>query len=596
MPDSTETLVYINAPTLDNTDECAFVKNNDFLYVTAGDKNRGDTADLLLYNKLIELNCHSSLDEPDLSRITFKSGVWAQPSGSDDRPAEGGDYHINGAVRVKCQIFKTGKLETLRFRFFEKTGYALNSEKETNFSPALIRPSSLDDPNIVGRIVIFAPNIVDNRQNGWLFGATASLTSYPSQGDNITPEDWFTYKFDNDFVINAEMLRYDNNTFTIAFIPNNASSSYVEDLLNRTRIVNGVETERIYEDSDFRRMVGNDANFTSTNTVLMRSIPRGSIDAVSYVIAPTGTDTNNGTKNGQNRLIEFEYCINTDLVDEYLGENSEKHHLDIKEAQELNTLRYDAPLCSPIGYEVINTAATSAFISDESITRKGSINMIGKQISSIRIPFQLKENNDYLVNSMRYNNILTRHGGMSHTNRDLLISLDNGETWIRSSNYLSYSYFNERMNYEWKFEADDPNLLRYRGNGIKIKADKPLTDNAGADNFAFEIYRFGSDYYAYSQNDRVDSTNGAYKNLVATPNIKVKFNYTERGEWFDYIENNIANIKKRVDENTNNIINFSSNSINIGKWRLYTNANGDLVIDTESMAAAGKSIIFNEII
>jgi hypothetical protein len=596
MPDSTETLIYINAPTLDNTDACTFIKNNDFNYATVGETENGEDANLVLYNKFIELNEHSSLEEPDLSRITFKSGVWAQPDDIGDRPAAGGDYHINGAVRIKSQIFKTGKLKTLKFRFFEKTGYALNNETEKSFEPSIIRINNADDEKAVGKIVIFVPYVVDGRSNQWTYGASASLVSWPAtDGTGLSNEDWFTYEFDEEFVITAEMLKYDNNAFTIAFIPNNATDAYKHGLTNHIKVENGIISEKIYEDITFRNLVGNDPNFTNPNTVLTRSVPRGSIDSVSYVIAPTGSDTSNGTKNGQNRLIEFEYGIDTDLVNEYIGENSEKHHLDIKEVQELNSLRYDAPLCSPIGYEVINTAAEVAYISDASITRRGAINMRDKIISSIRIPFQLKEEENYLVNGMRYDNILTRQGGLSHTNRDLGISLDNGITWVYSKNYLTYSYFNERMIYEWKFESDDPNELRYKGQGIKIKARIPVMDTAGGQNFAFEIYRKGNSYYAYSPDDRVDTTDGNYKNLVATPNIKIKFNYTDRGEWFDYIENTVASIKSEIDSIKNNNSGFTGESINLGKWRIYTNANGELVIDTEALAAAGKSIIFKDI-
>ena len=334
MPDSTETLIYINAPTLDNADACTFVKNNDFNYATAGETESGDDANLVLYDKFIELNEHSSLEEPDLSRITFNSGVWAQPSDSNDRPAAGGDYHINGAVRIKSQIFKTGKLKTLKFRFFEKEGYALNSETEKNFEPSIIRIDNADNEKAVGKIVIFAPYVEDNRVKWWTYGASASLVSWPTTDrTGLSNEDWFTYEFDEEFVITAEMLKYDNNTFTVAFIPNNATDAYKRDLVNHIVVSDGAVSERRYEDITFRNLVGNDPNFTNPNTVLTRSIPRGSIDAVSYVIAPTGSDTSNGTKNGQNRLIEFQYGIDTDLIDEYLGENSEKHHLDIKEVQ-----------------------------------------------------------------------------------------------------------------------------------------------------------------------------------------------------------------------------------------------------------------------
>ena len=55
-----------------------------------------------------------------------------------------------------------------------------------------------------------------------------------------------------------------------------------------------------------------------------------------------------------------------------------------------------------------------------------------------------------------------------------------------------------------------------------------------------------------------------------------------------------------VEENVTNVTQVVSNiiqegALNLGKWRIYVNEEGNLIIDTEALAAAGKSITFKDI-
>jgi hypothetical protein len=161
---------------------------------------------------------------------------------------------------------------------------------------------------------------------------------------------------------------------------------------------------------------------------------------------------------------------------------------------------------------------------------------------------------------MLENNMTNRSGGMCHTNRKIHISLDNGTTFIESSNYFAYSYFDEHMIYEWFFESENINDLKYSGNGIVIKAAPP-SGEVGFENFAINLFTKDEKYYAYSSEDLVDTTNGGYRNINATADIKVIFNYIQRGEWFDYIETKENDTLIEV-KNINDYINEHSYIIN----------------------------------
>ena len=62
------------------------------------------------------------------------------------------------------------------------------------------------------------------------------------------------------------------------------------------------------------------------------------------------------------------------------------------------------------------------------------------------------------------------------------------------------------------------------------------------------------------------------------------------------LEENITNINQNITNINQTITQISQLGIlNLGKWRIYVNDNGDLVIDTEALALAGKSITFKDI-
>ena len=603
--------VGINAPTLDNSDECKILINEGLLYASIDSADNTESTNLVLYKKLTEQGCYSLLDSPDISRNKFNTGAWGLPINGIDQPWAGGDYYIIGATHIKAELFKTGKLNQLRFKFFTKDSYNTDN-------PQLIIPNisneelskdeiwhylndTVTNKGVVTKVAFLIPNIIDNVQNGWKMGSLAKLDI-----DNLphSNDDWFIYTLEEDFYITADMMANQNYSFAIVFFPNadnwiSADNKSLSEKFNKSAT---------YSPQNLRNIIGNnDANGNNDRTVAMRSIPRGSLDGTSYVYAPT-TDTNSGTLNGQNRLLEIEYCINTDLITEYLTDNSEKHHLDIKDVQELNTLRYSTPLIPDKEdslWTVKKTGVKSVYISHNSLSRNGKIDIKDKQITSIRIPFNLGSDEDYLVSSENANNagmlkniMLNRNGGLCHTNRKLYIQLNGDDSpKIESTNYIAYSYFNEQMIYEWFFESENPEDLKYNNKGIIITAGPPKRANgtfeAGEKNFAVNIFKNGENYYAYSSADRINSTNGGYININATPEIKIIFNYIQRGDWFDYIENMIARLEKRID---NNIINSSSNSISIGKWHLRTNSDEDLVIETDKMRSAGKSIVFKETI
>ena len=550
----TYTPVGINAPTLDNSDECKIIRNEDLLYATAGNPANGPVANLALYEKFIDSGCHSLYDSPDISRRTFNSGAWAMPDNSNDQPWNGGDYYLTAFSHIKADLFRTGKLNGFRFKFFTKDSY-------TTDTPQLLIPNTgnitdknelwdyindkTTNPGVVTRVVLLVPNIVNDDQNGWKFGAFAKLDldSLPSEAN-----DWYNFKVESDFYISTEFTNKLNYSFVLFFLPNAdnwvSSNNKVEEIFKP-----GI----VYSGQSLRNIVGNG---DSDRVVVMRSAPRGSLDGISYVYAPT-TDTSDGTRNGQNRLLELEYCMDTDLVDEYLTDNASKHHLDIKEVQELNTLRYSAPMRPDESWEPIKAAVTRIFISDNSLTRNGNIDLIGKPIKSIRIPFSLGERENYIVNDMFNNHLMSRIGGLCHTNRKVKISLDGGQTEIESTNYFAYSYFKDHMVYEWFFDADDPAVLKYSGHGIRITGGPPAGQQ-GNNTLAVDLFKKGSKYYAYSDGDIIDTTHTNYKNINATPAVKILFDYMQRGDWFDYVENRNLIINENISAIENDIINVEN--------------------------------------
>ena len=73
-------------------------------------------------------------------------------------------------------------------------------------------------------------------------------------------------------------------------------------------------------------------------------------------------------------------------------------------------------------------------------------------------------------------------------------------------------------------------------------------------------------------------------------------NVTNIEDSIDILKQSVTNIQENVTNVTqvvNNII--QEGALNLGKWRIYVNEEGNLIIDTEALAAAGKSITFKDI-
>lgn len=580
MPD-TDNFVYINAPTLDNADECKFVRNNDFLYATAGDDVRGATANLVLYEKLINNECYFSVDESDLFRTEYKLGEWV-----DQDVYNGGDYHKNGPAGVKSDIFKTGKLNSLGFRFFTEESY--NTDNPTLIIPTLgnytppsgatekeIRAAKLEilnnyipadsttpvNPDLQGN-PIFPTKIAFFIQNGggWNFTSYGTLDPESLPVDN---DGWFNFTLDEDVYVTAEHQDRVDKKYYFFFIPNSQKDNTNLNF-NKTTI---------YEEGNLREL-----SYNQNCGVCMRSTPRGSLDPTSYICK--NVSYGNGTAAGESRLIEFKYCSSTDLVNEYLTDNSDKHHLDIKEAQDINSLRYFAPLniVKSSGKKIIITAS-QVHISDNSLRKNGIIDINGERITSIRIPMAfLPEDNEkyaYIDGSHR-----GAHANVCNFPIYLEFSFDQ-TNWIQSDNVVTYSYYDMPGIYEWKFERKEIendviyNSANNNGDGIYIRAKK--RDGGNLVQFPIYVYRnTDGTYYSYSTEDVV---HWSTETASATAFVKILFSYRSRMDWFDYIEsiqreggvsddiieinNSITNIENNITDIENNITDVGNNIENI---------------------------------
>ena len=285
----------------------------------------------------------------------------------------------------------------------------------------------------------------------------------------------------------------------------------------------------------------------------MRALPRGSRDVASYVVLKN--DNYSGIASGQSRLLDFDYNTEVDLVKEFLGENTKKHHLDIKDNNELNYMRYSAPPILASGSftdkkaKIVSTEHASpensgewTYISHESLTR-GRFNLINKKINSIVIPYMISsDSSDYYDENSR-TKVLNSSDALIHTNRRLSIAQTEGpedypttSDWITSENFVTFSYFTDYTYYTFTFENNDK--LLYKGKGIWVRGNKLKGEN-GYNSIPLICYKGTDDsYYQYQVNGNCKDFVYAdgHQRLNTTPNIKVFFDYQSRSDWFDYLE------------------------------------------------------------
>ena len=237
---------------------------------------------------------------------------------------------------------------------------------------------------------------------------------------------------------------------------------------------------------------------------------------------------------------------------------------------------------------------------------RNKFNLLGKPVTSIKIPFfASSDSNDFVKKD---SGDATVQGGFTNTthsyyvtNREILIALEEDENgfpkWIPGDDMISISYYKEDTVYEVTFKNHkNRDELLYKGNGIWIAARPPKkvdgTFENGRFNFPFhcwvkngtlnECWTYNQDETDYDYVHWTDYTVPTEDNEVSreelknrtklrlTPNIKVIFDYQNRGEWFDYIESSANN------GSGGSVI--EGNSISLGDWRIAVNTDGNLEI------------------
>lgn len=238
-----ESYVYIDAPTLDNTDQSKFIKNEDFQYVQAGNSSKGNTAQFPLYEKFIGAEWKKVLTTNSLPRTNFKSGKWAL-SGDINL---GGDYITGNTASVHISNFIVGKLDKLRFRFFEQSEITDGNRNED------FEHTEISDYSTVPVVYILESEIVNGvASENYKLIAIANYSS-----ENI-------YKLDRDFYITGKKLITNNYRLVFIFAPVNSGITVNE---NTNYSFN---TLRNYADNDVKK-------------VGIRSVPRGPLDNKSYI-------------------------------------------------------------------------------------------------------------------------------------------------------------------------------------------------------------------------------------------------------------------------------------------------------------------------
>lgn len=496
--------IYINAPTLDNSDQSYFIKDEDFKTVKAGEGN--SLAEFPLYEKFLLPKWRHSLDSTSLARKTIKPGQWNITNNIND----GGDFIAGNTVQVHGSNFIVGKLISLRFRLYNK------DQINTNTAPA-----ELTSYNTVPTVYMLESDGIDP----YKLVAICNL-------DSTTKN---TYILDRDYYFTAKKIA--NNNFRIVFVFAPSGSGITVDP-DTTYNFNAL---RSYSNSEQKR-------------VGLASVPRGALDIKSY-ICHNGSSTGVMIACGQNRLLDFDYQVDNDLIEEFLGDGSSNHHLNSLDTEELNLLKYSAPVIRAVGYNEKSTAANYVYISHESLSRDNIFNIVGSKINSIQIPFTAYgDTSKYENGADMYGSEFNGNNGVWHTNRVIWVyqpsvkptsstlskpseDINEENGWIKADNIISYSYFDAPNTYRSNFGNKEG--FTYNGNGLWI-ACLPPSRESGESTLATHYYQNANSYYQYNELDKIYSTQttGGFN---ATANIKVIFNYGLRGDWFDYIESLIVN-------------------------------------------------------
>lgn len=509
-----ESYIYIDAPSLDNTDQSKFVFNSDFNFVQAGDASKGAVAEFPIYGKFTNTEWRNSITDNSLPRTNFKPGKWQLTQNTNINL--GGDYVAGNTAQVHISNFIVGKLTKLRFRFYDKTQIT-DANRVEGFVHNEISDYSEVPLVYVLAVVYKADGTLDS--DNFKVVALARRENGASATDNV-------YTLDRDFRISPKNLTTNDFRLTFVFAPANSNIQ-----LNENTIYNFINLRA-------------NAN-ANIKKVGIRSVPRGPLDNKSYICQDGGTQF--GIENGQNRLLDFDYLIENDLIEEYLGGASTRHHISTLDIESLNLMKYSAPQINVTSYTRKNTAAQKVFISDNSLSRNGVLKIKGEKITAVQIPFT----SSYVLTDYETSSLINNRfdkGGIWHTNRYIWVWQGDGAPptlstsdatntangWVKSNELIAFSYFDVPIVYSVTFGTDG---LPYEGKGIWISANKPEHEGSGRNNLAVHYYEKDGTKYAYNSNDKIysDATEPASE-LVATGDVRVVFNYKLRNDWFNYLE------------------------------------------------------------
>lgn len=484
------------------------------------------------YSGLLQDVWDTSILSPDLSRNIPKVGMVGLNNASIvESLASGGDYFNGNVVKVSTAIFKVGEIKKFRFRFYDLTAPT---------SPDLITNDNKDSYNIPEVISIFSNTEIikaGGKADDFKFLCDIHLD------ENNEDNNGLIYTVSEPIVITPEIINAVKGGFVFANLTNLKSDKAA-----------WKDGTTIIPFSSFF-LGGGAFNDNVVPKLGMCALPRGSRDVASYIVL--ANNMNGGIASGQSRLLDFDYNTEVDLVREFLGENTKKHHLDIKDNNELNYMRYSAPPILASGsftdkkVKIVSTkkgdfnSANDAwiYISHESLTR-GRFNLINKKINSVVIPYMISgDDSDYHDQNSK-NLIFDNASGVIHTNRCLSIAQTEGpdvyptaSDWITSENFVTFSYFTDYNYYTFTFENND--RLLYKGNGIWIAGNKLAGEN-GFNSIPLLCYKVTDDSYYQYQVNGGECKDFVYvagpQKLNTTPNIKVFFDYQSRSDWFDYLE------------------------------------------------------------
>ena len=544
-----ESYVYIDAPSLDNSDVCKFYLYEDFKYVSTAKEDNNDKkiAKFPLYEKFLstgtDLNdnylFNSSLDLEGLTRITIKEGMTNKGVSQNGDP-DGGDYFEGNCCVITSKVFKIGEINKIKIKAFA----------DSNGTPV----SNTFWQSSAPRIAIFSMQIENGKVNQDLY----DFVTY-ANFTNIDPNDGFgIYDIDlsiKKFLVSGEMLTTPRHAFCFVVLKSEQKIS---------------EEHKIAIDyQGVKKTYGIKKNYGSYN-ILLRGVPRGSNDNVSLV--SYSSSTTSGRNDWEIRLLDFDFSQKVDLIDEYIGANSKNHHLTTNDVKNLNSLRYTAPA---------QIADTNIFeekmgvtpwinnpkegekedkkgwvkISHNSLTRGNNFYLNEKTIYGLQIPLELPVSAAGCISQGAWNAIGAQKDGFINTNREILIALDedengNPKNWVPSDDFLRVSMFKGRFIYEITFNNyNNIDHLRYKGKGIYISARMGKFSNGnyeeGNFNFPFLCWKNKSSekFWTYPGSENLDYVHfndyregEEYDKLYMTPNINVIFDYNSRNEWFNYIE------------------------------------------------------------